>query len=112
MEASRETPATRRADLLPPTYPANEAGLAALEAHIVKQTSDPANAVILRFMPVGGAPVLKQNVFRLAAASPFQVVIRNLRKKLGMKAQEPLVRGATVLGLSNCNALRESVDVY
>ncbi|KAJ7158351.1 ubiquitin-like autophagy protein Apg12-domain-containing protein [Mycena crocata] len=41
-------------------------------------------------MAVGNAPVLKQTVLRLAAASPFQVVIRNLRKKLGMKAQDSL----------------------
>ncbi|KAJ6595771.1 hypothetical protein DFH09DRAFT_1135573 [Mycena vulgaris] len=78
------------ADLFPPTNPANEAALVALETH-VKQGSDlPAPAVIMRFMPVGNTAVLKQNVFRLAAASPFEVVVRNLRKKLGLRATDPL----------------------
>ncbi|KAJ7686664.1 ubiquitin-like autophagy protein Apg12-domain-containing protein [Mycena rosella] len=78
------------ADLFPPINPANEAALAALGMHSKQGSDAPAPAVILRFMPVGNTPVLKQNVFRLAAASPFEVVVRNLRKKLGLKAQDPL----------------------
>ncbi|KAJ7892761.1 ubiquitin-like protein Atg12 [Mycena olivaceomarginata] len=41
-------------------------------------------------MPVGNTPVLKQNLFRLAATLPFQSVVSNLKKKLGMKAGDPL----------------------
>ncbi|KAJ7485363.1 ubiquitin-like autophagy protein Apg12-domain-containing protein [Mycena latifolia] len=77
-------------NLFPPTNPANDAGFAALKTHIKQGSDSPAPAVILRFMPVGNTPVLKQNVFRLAAASPFEVVVRNLRKKLGLKPQDPL----------------------
>jgi hypothetical protein len=43
------------------------------------------------FMPVGNTPVLKQNLFRLAATLPFQSVVSNLKKKLGMKVGDPLV---------------------
>ncbi|KAJ7359249.1 ubiquitin-like autophagy protein Apg12-domain-containing protein, partial [Mycena albidolilacea] len=39
---------------------------------------------------VGNTPVLKQNLFRLAATLPFQSVVSNLKKKLGMKAGDPL----------------------
>ncbi|KAJ7754440.1 ubiquitin-like autophagy protein Apg12-domain-containing protein [Mycena metata] len=71
------------------TSPSPDA-LAALEAHTAQRAADASGAVVMRFMPVGNAPVLKQNVFRLAAASPFLVVVRNLRKKLGMGAGEAL----------------------
>ncbi|KAJ7033735.1 ubiquitin-like autophagy protein Apg12-domain-containing protein [Mycena alexandri] len=63
----------------------------ALEAHTAQRAADASGAVVMRFMPVGNVPVLKQNVFRLAAASSFSVVVRNLRKKLGMGPGEALL---------------------
>ncbi|KAJ7701610.1 ubiquitin-like protein Atg12 [Mycena olivaceomarginata] len=41
-------------------------------------------------MPVGNTPVLKQKLMKGAATSYFQDAVRNLKKKLGMKAGEPL----------------------
>lgn len=81
---------------IPQTCP-DEAALAALQKHVKKSTEDASSSkskVLLRFQPVSGGntPVLKQNVFKLAAGSPFQVVTRNLKKKLGMKEEDPLVR--------------------
>ncbi|KAF7360373.1 Ubiquitin-like protein ATG12 [Mycena venus] len=60
-----------------------------LKLHVADASSSSA-AVVMRFMPVGNTPVLKQNVFRIAAASLFQAVIRSLKKKLGMKDGDPL----------------------
>ncbi|KAJ7108478.1 ubiquitin-like autophagy protein Apg12-domain-containing protein [Mycena epipterygia] len=97
MEASGAPPTTAMnsqplalADPFPPTTPANDAGLTALETHVKQGLDAVAPPVIMRFMPVGNTPVLSPNVFRLPAASLFQVVVRSLRKKLGMKQGEPL----------------------
>ncbi|KAF7340736.1 hypothetical protein MSAN_02101900 [Mycena sanguinolenta] len=75
---------------LPQTMPDADA-LAALETHVAASAS-PASAapVIMRFMPVGNTPVLKQKLMKGAATSYFQDVVRNLKKKLGMKAGDPI----------------------
>lgn len=48
--------------------------------------------VIVRFKAVGNAPIMKQNFYRITAANRFQAVIQFLRKELGWKASDPLVR--------------------
>jgi hypothetical protein len=73
MEANSLFPLTS----IPQTCP-DEAALAALQKHVNKSTEDASSSkskVLLRFQPVSGGntPVLKQNVFKLAAGSPFQV---------------------------------------
>ena len=54
----------------------------------------------MRFKAVGNAPIMKQNFYKITAANRFQAVIQFLRKELGWKAGEPLVRGnsLTLLG--------------
>ncbi|KAJ7892764.1 hypothetical protein B0H14DRAFT_3427700 [Mycena olivaceomarginata] len=76
---------------LPQTGP-DEAALTALKTHVAEASTGGASAlqVVMRFMPVGNTPVLKQNLFRLAATLPFQSVVSNLKKKLGMKVGDPL----------------------
>lgn len=49
--------------------------------------------VVVRFKAVGNAPIMKQNFYKITAANRFQAVIQFLRKELGWKAGEPLVRG-------------------
>jgi len=48
--------------------------------------------VIVRFKAVGNAPIMKQNFFKVTVSNRFQAVIQFLRKELGWKAGEPLVR--------------------
>ena len=49
--------------------------------------------VVVRFKAVGNAPIMKQNFYKITAANRFQAVIQFLRKELGWKAGDPLVRG-------------------
>ncbi|CAI6318818.1 unnamed protein product [Periconia digitata] len=44
--------------------------------------------VTIRLQPIGSAPPLKQRVFKLSASSRFEVIVRQLRKKLGVKPHE------------------------
>lgn len=48
--------------------------------------------VVVRFKAVGNAPIMKQNFYKITAANRFQAVIQFLRKELGWKAGDPLVR--------------------
>lgn len=48
--------------------------------------------VVVRFKAVGNAPIMKQNFFKVTVSNRFQAVIQFLRKELGWKAGEPLVR--------------------
>ncbi|KAJ6588851.1 ubiquitin-like autophagy protein Apg12-domain-containing protein [Mycena capillaripes] len=73
---------------LPETNP-DDAALAALETH-VQQAANDSGPVILQFRAVNNAPILKQTEFKLSRQALFHVVMRNLRKKLGMKNGEPL----------------------
>jgi ubiquitin-like protein ATG12 len=49
-------------------------------------------AVVVRFKAVGNAPIMKQNFFKVTVSNRFQAVIQFLRKELGWKQGEPLVR--------------------
>lgn len=48
--------------------------------------------VIVRFRAVGNTPIMKQNFFKITSSNRFQAVIQFLRKELGWKAGDPLVR--------------------
>ena len=48
--------------------------------------------VVVRFKAVGNAPIMKQNFFKVTVSNRFQAVIQFLRKELGWKSGEPLVR--------------------
>lgn len=48
--------------------------------------------VVVRFKAVGNAPIMKQNFFKVTVSNRFQAVIQFLRKELGWKAGDPLVR--------------------
>lgn len=48
--------------------------------------------VVVRFKAVGNAPIMKQNLYKITASNRFQAVIQFLRKELGWKAGDPLVR--------------------
>jgi len=48
--------------------------------------------VVVRFKAVGNAPIMKQNFYKITAANRFQAVIQFLRKELGWKSTDPLVR--------------------
>jgi hypothetical protein len=49
-------------------------------------------AVVVRFKAVGNAPIMKQNFYKITASNRFQAVIQFLRKELGWKSGDPLVR--------------------
>lgn len=51
-------------------------------------------AVVVRFKAVGNAPIMKQNFYKITASNRFQTVIQFLRKELGWKSGDPLVRNA------------------
>lgn len=51
-----------------------------------------ASLVVVRFKAVGNAPIMKQNLYKITATNRFQAVIQFLRKELGWKAGDPLVR--------------------
>ena|SRR5258708_8557063 len=53
--------------------------------------------VIVRFRAVGNAPIMKQNYYKITASNRFQAVIQFLRKELGWKPTDPLVRPGTLL---------------
>ncbi|KAF1956879.1 ubiquitin-like protein ATG12 [Byssothecium circinans] len=44
--------------------------------------------VTIRLQPIGSAPQLKQRVFKISANQRFEVIVRSLRKKLGVKEHE------------------------
>ena len=46
----------------------------------------------MRFKAVGNAPIMKQNLYKITASNRFQAVIAFLRKELGWKTGDPLVR--------------------
>jgi ubiquitin-like protein ATG12 len=48
--------------------------------------------VVVRFKAVGNAPIMKQNFFKITASNRFQAVVQFLRKELGWKPSDPLVR--------------------
>jgi len=48
--------------------------------------------VVVRFKAVGNAPIMKQNFYKITASNRFQAVVQFLRKELGWKASDPLVR--------------------
>ena len=48
--------------------------------------------VVVRFKAVGNAPIMKQNLYKITASNRFQAVIQFLRKELGWKQGDPLVR--------------------
>ena len=48
--------------------------------------------VVVRFKAVGNAPIMKQNFYKITASNRFQAVIQFLRKELGWKQGDPLVR--------------------
>ncbi len=50
--------------------------------------------VVVRFKSVGSAPIMKQNFYKITASNRFQAVMVFLRKELGWKGQDPLVRRA------------------
>lgn len=49
-------------------------------------------AVVVRFKAIGNVPIMKNNHFRITAANKFQSVIVFLRKELGWKQSDALVR--------------------
>lgn len=49
-------------------------------------------AVVVRFKAVGNAPIMKQNFYKITASNRFQAVIQFLRKELGWKPSDALVR--------------------
>jgi hypothetical protein len=53
-----------------------------------------AQPVVVRFKAVGNAPIMKQNFYKITASNRFQAVIQFLRKELGWKATDPLVRAS------------------
>lgn len=56
-------------------------------------------AVVVRFKAVGNAPIMKQNFYKITASNRFQTVIQFLRKELGWKSGDPLVRNANSIYL-------------
>jgi ubiquitin-like protein ATG12 len=56
--------------------------------------------VVVRFKAVGNAPIMKQNLYKITASNRFQAVIQFLRKELGWKAGDPLVRPQSSLAIA------------
>lgn len=50
------------------------------------------STVVVRFKAVGNAPIMKQNFYKITSSNRFQAVIQFLRRELGWKAGDPLVR--------------------
>lgn len=66
--------------------------LAALETYKKKDNSK----VVVRFKAIGNAPIMKNNHFRITAFNRFQAVIQFLRKELGWKPGDALVRCSSI----------------
>ncbi|KAF9559970.1 APG12-domain-containing protein [Agrocybe pediades] len=64
----------------------SEEVLNALETYKKKDTTK----VVVRFRGVGNAPIMRQNVYTIAASHRFQAVIQFLRRKLAWQKGEPL----------------------
>lgn len=67
-------------------------GLCASRAGYKLTYVSPFRAVVVRFKAVGNAPIMKQNFYKITASNRFQAVIQFLRKELGWKQGDPLVR--------------------
>ena len=65
----------------------------------------------MRFKAVGNAPIMKQNFFKVTVSNRFQAVIQFLRKELGWKAGEPLVRLSVSYITRTCPDGDTAVDV-
>ncbi len=48
--------------------------------------------VVVRFKADGNAPIMKRNLYQITAANKFQADIQFLRRRLGWKVEDPLVR--------------------
>lgn len=55
--------------------------------------------VVVLFKAIGNAPILKQKFYKITAANRFQAVIQFLRRELGYKPGDPLVRALPLLYL-------------
>ena len=49
-------------------------------------------SVVVRFKAVGNAPIMRQNFYKITASNRFQAVIQFLRRELGWKTGDALVR--------------------
>ena len=56
------------------------------------------STVVIRFQPSPNAPVLKQKFYKITASNKFQAVIAFLRKELGWKPSDSLVRTPSAAG--------------
>ncbi|KFH41191.1 Ubiquitin-like protein-like protein [Hapsidospora chrysogenum ATCC 11550] len=77
---SPELPLTMTASAILQDLPRDAS--AALAAAAAAGTSFPQDKVVVRFKPVGSAPVLGQDVCKISAARRFEEVVRYLRRKL------------------------------
>ncbi|KAA1110030.1 hypothetical protein PGT21_007204 [Puccinia graminis f. sp. tritici] len=66
-----------------------------------------ASKVVVRFKATGSAPIMKQNFFKITSSNRFQAVIAFLRKELGLKPTDPVVR---IHSLRLHNQLRDSQE--
>lgn len=55
-------------------------------------TLDPLHKVNVRFRAIGRAPVLKQQVYKVSSSERFESITSFLRRQLGVKVDENLVR--------------------
>lgn len=63
--------------------------------------------VVVRFKATGNAPIMKQNFYKISSSNQFRTVIAFLRKELGWKPSDSLVRTAfTARGMSKLKPLR------
>lgn len=66
--------------------------------------------VVVRFKATGNAPIMKQNFYKITASNQFRTVTAFLRKELGWKPSDPLVRLALLYtacrerGFTHCRA--------
>lgn len=58
-------------------------------------------AVVVRFKATGNAPIMKQNFYKITASNQFRTVIAFLRKELGWKPADSLVRCSLFRALSS-----------
>ncbi|RMZ90014.1 hypothetical protein DV736_g2766, partial [Chaetothyriales sp. CBS 134916] len=66
----------------------------------INATLDPPDQKIqVRFHAVGGAPQLKQKVFKISASSRFGSVVSFLRRKLGLVAEAPSLSASPLAGV-------------
>ena len=63
----------------------------AYQEALLASLPDPTYKVAIRFKPIGRAPILKQQVYKISAAQPFESVSNFLKRQLGKKDQDQLV---------------------